>query len=83
MADSTTITTEEKTPKAAKQDAQSPKASKKTWWKGIKSEFKRITWPSRDTVVKETSAVIVISVILGLIISLIDTVLRFGLDFIM
>lgn len=78
MADSTTKTT---AAKPAKDDA--PKTGKKSWWKGIKSEFKRISWPARETVVKETSAVIVISVILGLVISLIDTVLRFGLDFIM
>ncbi len=78
MADSTTKTT---AVKPAKDEA--PKAAKKSWWKGIKSEFKKISWPGRETVVKETSAVIVISVILGLVISLIDTILRFGLDFIM
>ncbi|MBR1758135.1 MAG: preprotein translocase subunit SecE [Lachnospiraceae bacterium] len=77
MADSTKKTSTEKTKDEA------PKAAKKSWWKGIKSEFKKISWPSRGTVVKETSAVIVISVILGLIISLIDTVLQFGLNFIM
>ena len=75
MADSTTKTA------AVKKDEE--KFSFKTWWKGIRSEFKKISWPSRETVVKETGAVIVISVILGLVISLIDTVLQYLLNFIM
>ena len=44
----------------------------KTWWKGLKAEFKKIVWPDRDSVIKETAAVIVITIILSLIIALLD-----------
>lgn len=44
----------------------------KTWWKGLKSEFRKITWPDSTSVVKQTVAVIVITVILGLIITILD-----------
>jgi preprotein translocase, SecE subunit, bacterial len=53
---------------------------KKSWLKGFKAEFKRITWASKDTVMKETTAVVVLSVILGLIIAIIDMAMRFGLN---
>ena len=42
------------------------KAPKKSFFKGVKSEFSKIIWPSKDALIKESAAVIVISVILGL-----------------
>lgn len=44
----------------------------KTWWKGLKSEFKKISWPDSASVIKQTVAVIVVTVILGLIITILD-----------
>ena len=44
------------------------------------TEFKRIIWPDKDTVVKETTAVVVVTVILGVIIALLDFVIKTGLD---
>lgn len=43
-------------------------------WKVHVSEFKRIVWPSRQEVIKQTITVIVISIILGLIIWGLDIV---------
>ncbi|MDO5572644.1 MAG: preprotein translocase subunit SecE [bacterium] len=57
-------------------------ASKKSWFKGLKSEFKKIMWEDRKTITKQTTAVVVISLILGLVITVIDTILQFGIDFI-
>ncbi len=74
MADDTTTTAKEK-------KSQTPK-KKRGFFKGVKSEFKKISWPSRDTVVKESAAVIVISVVLGVLITIIDTILEYGLNFI-
>ena len=48
------------------------KAPKKSWFKGLKSEFKKISWPDKDTLVKESAAVIVVTVILGFAIALVD-----------
>ena len=57
------------------------KAPKKSWFKGLKSEFKKITWPDKETLVKESAAVIVITVILGLAIAVVDMALENGLRF--
>ncbi|MBQ4424524.1 MAG: preprotein translocase subunit SecE [Lachnospiraceae bacterium] len=53
---------------------------KKTgFFKGVKSEFKKIIWPSKGTVAKETGAVIFFGVVLGVLIAIIDAVVKFGL----
>lgn len=44
----------------------------KRWWKTLRAEFKKIVWPDRESVVKETAAVIVITVILSAIIALLN-----------
>ena len=46
---------------------------KKSWWKGLKSEFGKIIWPDKKSLVKQTIAVVVISVIICLLITLIDS----------
>lgn len=57
-------------------------AGMKSWFKGLKSEFKKIIWPDKDTLVKESAAAIVITVILGIVIALIDMVIEAGLHLI-
>ena len=58
------------------------KAPKKSWFKGMKSEFKKIIWPDKESLAKESVAVIVISAVLALVIALIDAVVKYGLGFI-
>lgn len=50
------------------------------FFKNLKGEFKRIIWPDKDTILKETTAVIVVTVILGAVIALLDFVIKMGLD---
>ena len=57
------------------------KAKKKSWFKSLKSEFKKISWPDRKTLIKQTVAVIVCSVVLGGIIAIIDALVQYGIDF--
>ena len=64
-----------------KKDKASFGVKAKTWFKGLKDEFGKITWQSREDVTKETIAVVSISVILGLLIALIDTILHYGINF--
>ncbi len=52
------------------------------FFEGVKSEYKKIIWPTREELFKETTAVVVISVILGFIIALLDWIIQFGLGFI-
>jgi preprotein translocase subunit SecE len=53
----------------------------KGWIKGLKAEFHKISWTSRDDVTKQTIAVVVVSVVLGLLIALIDFILQSGINF--
>lgn len=52
-----------------------------SWCKGLKAEFKKITWPTRETITKESTAVLAISVLLGVLITVIDLIVRTGFEF--
>ena len=51
------------------------------FWKGLKSEFHKIVWPSREALIKQSAAVIIVSVIVGAIIAIIDRGVLYGIDF--
>ena len=44
------------------------KKQKKSWFKGLKAEFKKIVWPDQKSLTKETAAVVIVSVVVGVII---------------
>ena len=48
---------------------------------GLKSEFRKIIWPKKEDLVKQTGVVIVVSVILGGLIAVIDVIMQYGIDF--
>lgn len=55
---------------------------KKTpFFQGVKTEFKKITWPDKSSLTKQTTAVVVISVVVGVIITLLDFVVQYGVNF--
>ncbi|MDD6038059.1 MAG: preprotein translocase subunit SecE [bacterium] len=60
---------------------KSIETQKNSWFTGLKAEFRKIIWPTKDDVAKETTAVVITSVILGLIIALLDFVIQYGVDF--
>ena len=64
-----------------KEEASSP-SLKRSWFQELKGEFAKITWPAKDKLVKQSAAVIVISVILGFIIAGVDYLLQIGLTYI-
>ena len=53
---------------------------KESWFTGLKAEFRKIIWPTKEALVKQTVAVVVTSVILGLIIALLDTLFQYGVN---
>ena len=63
-------------------EAVKTKKQKKSWFKGLKTEFSKIIWPDQKSLTKETIAVLVVSVLLGVIISVVDLIVRFGIEFI-
>jgi preprotein translocase subunit SecE len=58
------------------------KKQKKSWFKGLKGEYKKIIWPDKKTLAKQTAAVTVCSVVLGMIIAIVDALIQYGIDFI-
>ena len=56
-----------------------PEKKKNGFFKGVKSEFKKIIWPSKASVAKETGAVIFFGVVLGVLIAIIDAIVKAGL----
>ena len=61
--------------------AENTKTQKKNWFKGLQAEFKKVVWPDKKTLARQTTAVVAVSVVLGALIAVIDVILRYGIDF--
>ena len=62
-------------------EKSSNKTQKKdSWYVGHNAEFKKIIWPDKNTLAKQTVAVVSASVILGLIITIVDVIAKYGID---
>jgi preprotein translocase subunit SecE len=53
---------------------------KTSWFTGLKAEFRKIIWPTKEDVAKETTAVVITSIILGLIIAILDFIIQYGVN---
>ena len=62
---------------------QTEKTPKTSWFHGLKQEFSKISWEDRKSVVKQTIAVVSVSVVVGLIIALLDWMIQYGVDFLL
>ena len=58
------------------------KKERPSFAKGVKSEFKKIIWPDRKATVKQSIAVVAISVTVGVIIAMLDLIVKYGVSFI-
>ena len=77
---------------AASKKATTAKKSKKSgnsfadkvsgFFAGVKAEFGKIIWPTRDDVIKQTTAVVVVSAICCALIALLDMLFEYGVNFI-
>ena len=56
------------------------KAPKENWFAGLKAEFKKIIWPTKESLAKQTTAVVIVSVVVGLIITVMDLFIQHGVD---
>ena len=59
--------------------SEAEKTSKPGFFKSVKREFKKCTWPKKEDLVKQSALVIVVSVLLGVLIAGVDWVIRLGL----
>lgn len=53
---------------------------KPSFFKGVKAEFKKITWPDKHSTFKQSVAVVAISVVVGVIIAALDFVIQYGVN---
>ena len=63
----------------ASKKAQESKVS--SFVKGVKAEFNKILWPTREDITKQTPAVVVISVIVGALIAVFDYAFGYLINF--
>ena len=52
-----------------------------SWFTGLKAEFNKIIWPDKQSLARQTGAVVATSVVLGLVIALLDFLIQYGVDF--
>ena len=62
-------------------DSAKTNAPKNSFWKSVKTEFSKIAWPDKEDLLKQSVAVLCVSVVLGLIITLLDTGIQYGINF--
>ncbi|MCI8274714.1 MAG: preprotein translocase subunit SecE [Lachnospiraceae bacterium] len=55
---------------------------KRSLFKSLKAEFKKVIWPDKKSFTRQTIAVILTSVFLGALIALLDLVIKFGINFV-
>ena len=56
------------------------KTRKPSFFKGVKAEFKKITWPDKTSLQKQTVAVISVSVVVGVVIAIMDFFIQYGVN---
>ena len=59
------------------------KPQKKSWFQGLQSEFEKIVWTDRPTLAKQTVVVVVITFILAVVISVMDSGILECINFLM
>ncbi|MBR6872440.1 MAG: preprotein translocase subunit SecE [Ruminococcus sp.] len=62
-----------KAAKSAKPEKEKKKGGLKKYFKDLKSEIKKVVWPSRKQVVNNTGVVMTVMVITGMFLFAIDT----------
>ena len=56
------------------------KAPKESFFTGLSAEFKTIIWPDKTSLARQTTAVVAVSVVMGLVIALLDQLVQYGVD---
>ena len=59
------------------------KPRKKSWFQGLQSEFEKIVWIDRPTLAKQTVVVVIITIILAVVISVMDSGILECINFLM
>ena len=62
-------------------DSAKTDAPKVSFWKSVKTEFNKIVWPDKKDCFKQSVAVLCVSIVLGFIITFLDTLIQYGINF--
>ena len=62
--------------------ADSRKENKPGFFKTVSVEFKKIIWPSKESVFKQSIAVTAIAIVVGVLITVFDFLIQYGVNFI-
>ena len=62
-------------------NTEEKKAKKPPFLKGVKTEYKKISWPEKGSLTRQTIAVVVFTTILSVLIALLDFVIKYGVEF--
>ena len=62
-------------------NANNESKPKTSFFKGLELEFKKITFPDKNTLLKQSVAVTIVSIILGGIIAVLDFAIQYGVNF--
>ncbi len=60
--------------------SESSNDQKNSWFKGVKAEIKKIIWPSKKDLAKQTVVVLVSAIVIGIIVAIIDMGIQYGID---
>jgi preprotein translocase subunit SecE len=63
--------------------SESSKSRKGSWFKGLKAEVKKIIWPGKKDLAKQTVVVLVTAIVLGIIIAFVDMGIQYGIQALM
>ena len=55
------------------------KTEKNSFFKSVKAEFKKIVWPNKESLLKQSVSVIVASIVLGAVIALLDLGIQYAI----
>ena len=55
---------------------------KRSWFQELKGEFRKITWLDKNSLARQSVAVVISTVVLGCIIAMVDWLIQVGLNFI-
>ena len=62
-------------------NAKNESKPKTSFFKGLELEFKKITFPDKNTLLKQSVAVTIVSIILGGMIAVLDFAIQYGVNF--
>ncbi len=58
------------------------KESKPGFFKTVSIEFKKIVWPSKESVFRQSVAVTLVALVVGILVTIFDFLIQYGIKFI-